>query len=413
MTIPLILQFISTIYKWFQIEKREMKKWTWPILLLQFWPQWRALRIINLDMKQDEIKRKKAEMKKKELMREVTTTEPFLEAFPSILVMTFIGFLALNDRSNFDDYCNNNKLLSGQEGFDTNSTWTCDGYFSGGIALPDEYCKVQPLDNKCAVFSGPGGAAWFFTTYAISIITGSLGITKFLQTGPFSVLTSDGPLGGMCKCRFILILFSVMTSIVTKALFIAFFVLFTLSGRHSWSFRKALGTSGDSITLIAMILLLIGTVIIPNLIFSFISISRSTGFNKKFLLIIMSYPAAWMLPIATYFVIGPFRSNCCSSTNSNMNLGFSKFYSAMNILLTAIMYVAVISYFASYNDFILFPFLSAWSPLLVVGLVLNIICITVNKKCCWSNCCCQNDHQNAQVMNVNHDDLEFVSIEMN
>ena len=35
MTAPLLLQFISTAYKWFQLEKRESKKWSWTILLLQ------------------------------------------------------------------------------------------------------------------------------------------------------------------------------------------------------------------------------------------------------------------------------------------------------------------------------------------------------------------------------------------
>ena len=35
MTVPLLLQFVSTIYKWFQLEKRESKKWSWTILLLQ------------------------------------------------------------------------------------------------------------------------------------------------------------------------------------------------------------------------------------------------------------------------------------------------------------------------------------------------------------------------------------------
>ena len=73
MTGPLLLQFASTVYKWFQLEKRESKKWSWPILMFQFWPQWRAIRIMNLDFRND----KKADEKKKELMREVTTTEPF------------------------------------------------------------------------------------------------------------------------------------------------------------------------------------------------------------------------------------------------------------------------------------------------------------------------------------------------
>ena len=59
--------------------------------MFQFWPQWRSIRTMNLEFRND----KKAEEKKKELMREVTTTEPFLEAWPSIIVMTIIWLLAL------------------------------------------------------------------------------------------------------------------------------------------------------------------------------------------------------------------------------------------------------------------------------------------------------------------------------
>ena len=60
-TVPLLLQFSSTAYKWFKLEKSESKKWSWTILLLQFWPQWRAIRIMRLDFRNEE----KAEEKRK------------------------------------------------------------------------------------------------------------------------------------------------------------------------------------------------------------------------------------------------------------------------------------------------------------------------------------------------------------
>ena len=44
--------------------------------MLQFWPQWRAIQVMRLDFKNDP----KAEEKKKKLMREITTTEPFLDS---------------------------------------------------------------------------------------------------------------------------------------------------------------------------------------------------------------------------------------------------------------------------------------------------------------------------------------------
>ena len=100
MTIPILLQFLFTIYKWYKLEKKEIKKWSWLILLLQFWPQWRAIRIMRLDFKNDP----RTGDKKKELMREVTTTEPFLEAWPSIIIMTII-WLSAFESGGFPRYC--------------------------------------------------------------------------------------------------------------------------------------------------------------------------------------------------------------------------------------------------------------------------------------------------------------------
>merc|ERR1712226_1614183 len=191
---PLLLQFASTIYKWIRLGKRKHKKWSWIALVLQFWPQWRALRVMHLNYKND----KKFETKKKELMREITTTEPFLEAWPSIIIMTIIWLSARGDNS-FQHYC-----METWKNYDKE----CDVRFNS-LDAPPEYCHNHPELNKCAVFSGLGGAAWFFTTYAISIITGALGITKFLQVGPFSVLSEKGPLNGLLRWRFVLAFFAV------------------------------------------------------------------------------------------------------------------------------------------------------------------------------------------------------------
>ena len=69
MTLPLLLQFLSTVYKWFLLEKADCKKCSWLILLLQFWPQWRAIRIIRLDLRDDE----KAERKRRKCIERLPT----------------------------------------------------------------------------------------------------------------------------------------------------------------------------------------------------------------------------------------------------------------------------------------------------------------------------------------------------
>jgi len=382
MSMPVLLQFLFTIHKWVRLEKSESKKWSWLFLLIQFWPQWRAIRAMNLDCKNDE----KAERKKKELMREVTSTEPYLEAWPSIIIMTVIMVSA-----SFTPYG------------------------------PSAYlCEEDPEQNRCAVFGGFGGSFWFFTTYSISVFTGSLGITKFVQVGPFSVLSNEGALGGICKWRFFFAYLAVMFSIVTKGLLIGTFIGF--SGRTE--FRNALGTSETTQTLIATSALLFGLLVIPNLIFAFASIASSTGFNMKFFKIIFNYPAAWMLPIATYFAIGPRKISCCSKQKCLKNeLGVSKKLSAINMTLTVMIYAAFISYFyvgvsvkGGFGLFISVVFV----PILISGLVFNIIFLLLDEKCCCarsqncfcSSCCGQNCYEyEGYYINTKSDILDMVKTE--
>lgn len=404
MTAPLLLQFSSTAYKWFQLENPKSKKWSWIVLLLQCWPQWRAIRMMHLDFRND----KQAEAKKKELMREVTTTEPFLEAWPSIIVMTIIWILAVKDRI-FEKICYDNDDFRGSMVVweNNNLTWTCEY----PLDPPPQYCEINPQNNKCAVFSGPGGSTWFIVTYFLSLISGSLGITKFLQSGPYAVLTTDGLLGGILRRKFIIVFLSVLTSLVTKCFFIGFLVETKISEEtNSTSVRKDMLVQEVSwlqeVPLIMILLIILVTLILPNLVLSVISISCSTGLNKKLLKVIINYPASWMLPIATYFTIGPYKSNLCCQTDINRNLGLSTFYSAINTLLNLIMYVALSSIFGIWEVLVIFV-----GPLFVIGLVFNIIYLIIDKQCCCSNCCCQESVVPVHLINVNRDDLQFVTIQ--
>ena len=180
MTIPLLLQFVSTIYKWIKIEKREKKKWSWIFLVLQLWPQLTAIRVIKLLWKNDP----SANDKKKEFNSEVGCTEPFLEAWPSFIIMTIICF----------------------------ST----------IAGPNQGV------NQEAVFGS--SMAKFFAVYGISVFSCCFGITKLLQIGPCPVLSEEGILGGVLKCRFIIHFLAVMFSTLTKAVCVAFVIVISVSG---------------------------------------------------------------------------------------------------------------------------------------------------------------------------------------
>ena len=39
MTVPVLLQFLSSIYKWYQIDDPKTKKWSWILVIFQCWPQ--------------------------------------------------------------------------------------------------------------------------------------------------------------------------------------------------------------------------------------------------------------------------------------------------------------------------------------------------------------------------------------
>ena len=121
---------------------------------------------MQLDFKNDP----KTDNKKKELMREVTTTEPLLEAWPSIITMTIIWLSVLHDNS-FDYYC---RGLGYNYGTHEYNDKECNKYMDSIYIAPPKYCTNHPENDQCAVYGGFGGSPWFFTNYAISIITGAL-----------------------------------------------------------------------------------------------------------------------------------------------------------------------------------------------------------------------------------------------
>ena len=146
-------------------------------------------------------------------------------------------------------------------------------------------------------------------------------MAKFLQVGPFSVLNTDGILGGIAKERFSLLFLAVMTSIFVKGFPIAVAGLILIK-------------ANNINYLIALV--------VPNLLCTFTCIAFSTGLNKKLIQIISNYPAAWMLSFATFFIIGPIKSPCCSRTNAQTHhLGVSKPYTIINIVVTYVTYMTI------------------------------------------------------------------------
>ena len=342
MTVPLLLSFLSITYKWYRIEEPQDKRWSWVFLLLQCWPQIRALRVIRKLYNGHP----NANEEKRRFSCELRSIEPFLEAWPSLIIMTAIWTYAINDRT-----------------------------YLHGCTQPEDYYKY----NACAVFGGNKNTfsfVWYWITYSISVIVGSMGITKLLQTGPCPILTEEGRLGGILTCSFLTHFLAVGLCMISKATFIGLSVL----------------VSFVPYILIPMLFLL---TIVPNIILSFISIARSTGCNKKFFRIILDHPAIWLLPAATFFAVGPKTGKwgdclCCKNSAEGSLIGISGKLTVINVILTLVMYIAV--------DVILgFGFWDGWGflelhamygflPVLILAIFMTCFCFYCKQhvKC---SCC--------------------------
>ena len=93
MTVPMVLNYLFTTYKWWSMEKASDKKWSWVLVMLQLWQQWNAFKVMRLIYKKDD----RAEEKKKRTLKELSSIEPFFESVPSIMIMTCIWLHTLSD----------------------------------------------------------------------------------------------------------------------------------------------------------------------------------------------------------------------------------------------------------------------------------------------------------------------------
>ena len=166
MIVPVLLQILSSIYKWYQIDDPKTKKWSWILVIYQCWPQFRSLKVVRLLYKNDS----RAEEEKKKMMRDVLSTEPYLEAWPSVMITT--------------------------------------GIWMGEL--------IRFRRNENDVFGELGSIKMgFYFSYSISILTASLGLTKLLLVGPCPILSDKGLLNGLFTWRFFLCFLGVLLSVAT------------------------------------------------------------------------------------------------------------------------------------------------------------------------------------------------------
>ena len=321
MTVPMVLNYLFTTYKWWAMEKASDKKWSWVLVMLQLWPQWNAFKVMRKIYKKDD----RAEELKKRIKKELSSIEPFFESVPSILIMTCIWLHA-------------GGLYNVQQYYDPTSYWmhagalfkitedTLQDYYNNYFDCSNTTSLYYTQKNFCAVFDGFGGPAWFFTTYAVSILAGTLGICKFLQNGPVAILPTN-----LMNWPLVRAFFAVLSPLVAKVLFAGILIGMAYTGGSGDLFDKS-----TQLWLFPLIFITIN--ILPNLILSVIGISLTTGSNKNLIKTLLDYPAFMVLPAFTHFAVGPPQIRCSKSKDITVSGKFT----AINTVLTAICFVITI-----------------------------------------------------------------------
>ena len=206
MIAPFILSWLFVTIQWFKTERGLVQKLkTLPLLILQVYPQWRALRVLFYAKwkKYDRWQRMKEEWETgishlgKRMIKnvynfglktyETIVSEPFLESVPQVHMLLVIFILSIQS---------------------INTSERCD---------------------RAVV-----GDTLFFTTFSTSIVTASFGISKFIKSGPTRIVKNDKCLMGFGTLSFLLIFTNIALTLVGKGCIIAFYVFEAFSNNMTY-----------------------------------------------------------------------------------------------------------------------------------------------------------------------------------
>ena len=69
------------------------------------------------------------------------------------------------------------------------------------------------------------GEVVFFTSFLLSVLSSTLGFTRFLMNGPCRILPNSGPCGGYATIGCLLLMFNIASLMISKCLIVICFVL--------------------------------------------------------------------------------------------------------------------------------------------------------------------------------------------
>ena len=245
MLIPFLLNVCSNFYHWWKWDSCLEKRFTWLLVLFQLWPVYRAVKLVIHLYRRIE----SAEAEKRRFESEITSLEAYLEAAPSVFVM-FVAFAT----THFD--IENEKGLIGESLF------------------------------------------LFRTTFLMSLLTSSLGVTKYLLIGPCRIIPNNGLLNGMLTWKFFLTFFTVLFSFASK--------IFT----HAPYFAWIVGPKFLNLSYILSFSIAITVSTLPQLTMAIALIWHGSEFINDFFKTILHHPQLLFLPVLTYFTIGPRKMSC-------------------------------------------------------------------------------------------------------
>ena len=289
------LGFTFHIWKSSSFDSAKAKRWSWILVLLNFWPQYQVVKLIKAIIRRNPEKNWK-NMENK-LEHQLLFIEPWLEAIPQFFSSVSVFFLLYSRDISFlwtqNSVINRNNASDTDIGNSTDDNITSGGSILGGISFVN-------LTSVTTVFGDTTLGVSNDIMYPISVLISFLGavkcITFYLHSGPLKIEAKN-------ECINLILLGAklvyVICSLISKML---------LCGIIAEAISLGHGIYNFIICIIIIILIPCLLVIAP-----LIRYLGAQTFGKMCL----KRPQLFILPIVTDYVIGPVdgygrcRSGCC------------------------------------------------------------------------------------------------------
>ena len=274
---PLILNVVFTTFAWWRMDSPQEKRFTWALLLMQLWPQYRAVKIILKILKEDQTYIEDKFI----LERDVSILEPFIESVPTVWIIVMLLLDVFNRKGQ--------AAIAGER--------------------EEDYNKV-------------------FIQLALSFISSSIGIAKFLKVGPCKIFPVGGSVAGYITGRYLVLLCAIASSIIAKALLLTTSV-FVWSGliQTLFGYERESHSEGR--------IYFLGVHILPHFLWSLVLAWMALRNIKSLWITLRTYPQIFLVGVFTPFVFGPKQLYCCSTPEIEVGrIAFSKQGTIVNLIIT-------------------------------------------------------------------------------